>query len=121
VDALNLLALEVRLALFDGLAHGRLGRRALLDDSRLERKVEVGRVLVRRVDPPVADQEALEVGRHALGRQDGVGDVGDVLAGVRLAGEVGLCASRRRRSALVRFGREGESGRGRTSWFTNSG
>lgn len=68
VDALDLLALEVRLALVDSLAHGRLGRRALLDDARLERKVEVGRVLVRRVDPPVADQEALEVGRNALGR-----------------------------------------------------
>lgn len=61
-----------------------------LQDARLERKLVVGRVLVPRVDPAVADQDALEAGGESRRFEDRLRDVGDVLTRVRFAGEVGL-------------------------------
>lgn len=68
----------------------------LLDDALLVGELEVGVVLLFGGDPAVADQEAGEIPFVTDGPgvlvavENGFGDVGDVLAGVGLSGDVEL-------------------------------
>ena len=82
--------LQSRQAPVHALPNRGLGRRPLLDDASVQRKVEVGRVLIERVDPAVADEETFERSGEARRCEDGLRDVGDILACVGFAGEVGL-------------------------------
>jgi hypothetical protein len=50
-------------------------RRTLLDNAGVESKVEVSGILVVRIDPAVADEETLKLGRDTVGGEDGLGDV----------------------------------------------
>ena len=89
-DLSRLHRLELRGARVDLLPQVLLDVRALLDDARRERKLEVGRVLVDGVDPAVPDEETLELSRELSRFEDRVGDVRDVLPRVRLACDEGL-------------------------------
>lgn len=74
-------------AVVDCLADARLDVGPLLDDASVECEFEIGRVLAYGINPAVSDKKALEF-CWKLGRcEDSLGDVGDVLAGVRLPGD----------------------------------
>lgn len=79
------IAVQLVHARIDVFLDARLRRRTRFNDTGLECELEISRVLVVGINPSVPDEQALELGRYPSRLEDGVGDVGDVLAGVGLS------------------------------------